>query len=148
MSGAWGNVLSATLTEVSGVYTNGDFIARGGVVRTVTKFQPGLVTKISPLTAAWADIELAVDDKLTLGGGIFPTVVSGSITAEIPTAVDFTGKVSYTSVSAGIKSPGIGYMRMNYSDKLMNRKDVTYTVSAITSTTKNTSLFANIKIDF
>ena len=148
MSGAWGNVLSATLTEVSGVYTNGDFIARGGVVRTVTKFQPGLVTKISPLTAAWADIELAVDDKLTLGGGIFPTVVSGSITAEIPTAVDFTGKVSYTSVSAGIKSPVIGYMRMNYSDKLMNRKDVTYTVSAITSTTRNTSLFANIKIDF
>ena len=148
MTGAWGSVTGATLTEFSGVYVTGKFTARGGVLTTVTKFQPGLVTKVSPITAAWTDVEFAVDKNLTLGGGVFPAVLAGDVTAEIPTSIDFNGKVNYTSITTNVKGPVVGYVRINYSNQLLNQKDITYTVSAITSTTKTSSLLATVKIDF
>jgi hypothetical protein len=148
MTGAWGSVTGATLSEFSGVYVTGKFTTRGGVLRTLTKFQPGLVTKVSPITAAWADVGFAVDKNLTVGGGVFPAVVAGNVTAEIPTSIDFNGKVNYTSVTADVNGPVVGYVRMNYSNQLLNQKNITYTVSAITSTTKTSSLLATVKIDF
>ena len=107
-----------------------------------------MVTEISPITSAWTDVEFGVDENLTLGSGIFPTAVSGDITAEMPTGVDSNGKVKYQSVKADIISSLVGYARMNYSNQLKNYENITYNVSTISSTAKNASLFANIKIEF
>ena len=148
LSGAWGKISGANLAEISGVYTKSKYTIRGGIIRTTTEFQPGLVTEISPITSAWTDVEFGVDENLTLGSGIFPTAVSGDITAEMPTGVDSNGKVKYQSVKADIISSLVGYARMNYSNQLKNYENITYNVSTISSTTKNASLFANIKIEF
>ena len=148
LSGAWGKISGANLAEISGVYTKSKYTIRGGIIRTTTEFQPGLVTEISPITSAWTDVEFGVNENLTLGSGIFPTAVSGDITAEMPTGVDSNGEVKYQSVKADIISSLVGYARMNYSNQLKNYKNITYNVSTISSTTKNASLFANIKIEF
>ena len=148
LSGAWGKISGANLAEISGVYTKSKYTIRGGIIRTTTEFQPGLVTEISPITSAWTDVEFGVNENFTLGSGIFPTAVSGDITAEIPTGVDSNGEVKYKSVKADIISSLVGYARMNYSNQLKNHKNITYGVSTISSTTKNASLFANIKIEF
>ena len=148
LSGAWGKISGANLAEISGVYTKSKYTIRGGIIRTTTEFQPGLVTEISPITSAWTDVEFGVDENLTLGSGIFPTAVSGDITAEMPTGVDSNGEVKYQSVKADIISSLVGYARMNYSNQLKNYKNITYNVSTISSTTKNASLFANVKIEF
>lgn len=148
LSGAWGKISGANLAEISGVYTKSKYTIRGGIIRTTTEFQPGLVTEISPITSAWTDVEFGVNENFTLGSGIFPTAVSGDITAEIPTGVDSNGEVKYKSVKADIISSLVGYARMNYSNQLKNHKNITYGVSTISSTTKNASLFANIKIVF
>ena len=146
MSGAWGKVNSATLSEVSGLYTKNNFTARGGMIRATTQFDSGLITKVSPITAIWADGEYAVNNKFAFGAGLFPKVVAGSITAEIPTSVDFIGRVQYNSVKAKISSPTIGYLRANWNDKI--NKTITYSVSGLVSTTGNYVTQAELKLNF
>lgn len=146
MSGAWGKVNSATLSEVSGLYTKNNFTARGGMIRATTQFDSGLITRVSPITALWADGEYAVNNKFVVGAGIFPKVVAGSVTAEIPTSVDFTGKVHYNSVEAKISNPTVGYLRANWNDEI--RKNVTYSISGLVSTTGNYMARTELKLNF
>lgn len=146
MSGAWGKVNGATLSEVSGLYTKNNFTARGGVIRAVTQFESGLVIQVTPITALWADGEYAVSNQFTIGAGIFPKVLTGSVTAEIPTSVDITGALQYNSVEAKISKPTVGYLRANWNDKIS--KTVTYSVSGLIITTGNYKAQAELKLNF
>lgn len=146
MSGSWGKVTKVSMAEISGVYSKDQFTARGGIMRATTKFDKGLVTDISPITAMWIDTEYAVDKRLTVGAGMFPKVISGSVTANLPTSYDFIGNVNYTSVNADVSSPTVGYLRANWSEQLS--KHTNYNFAGLMSTTGGAMVKAGWEYNF
>ena len=146
MSGSWGKVTKVSMAEISGVYSKDQFTARGGIMRATTKFDKGLVTDISPITAMWIDTEYAVDKRLTVGAGMFPKVISGSVTANLPTLYTSSNNTNYTSVSADVSSPTVGYLRANWNEQLS--KKTNYNFAGLMSTTGDAMVKAGWEMNF
>lgn len=114
MSGAWGKIDGANLTELAVLHSSSAWNYRTGVIRTTTDLRPGLVTAISPITSLWADIEHKATDGLSLAGGMLPYVVSGHVTASLPTGIGRAGMIEYQHVTVDVRTPFTAYLRMGY----------------------------------
>lgn len=132
MSGAWGSVVSTTMSEVAGIKQYNDWTVRGGVISAHTEIKRGLVTDVSPMYAVWADTEYKLNDRWSLGGGLLPKLVAGSVTADVPTSMNIDGSVNTTTVSAKINSPTVYYSRFSFTDKIAGLgKHSSYNVSGM-----------------
>ena len=117
--GMWGSVQSATMFETVLTYQNTWFQSQAGWITVDTKILPGLINKVDSINAVWAEAGY-VDNKFGLYGGIRPYVVSGSVHADLPTAVDFQGNLYYTKTRMDITNPANSYIRAVYTDQLSN----------------------------
>jgi subtilisin family serine protease len=119
-SGMWGQTNSSQTFEFSQMYKPNNWYGQLGVMYTTTQFDQGLVTKVDPITsmygmAGWSN------DNWNLYVGFKPTVISGNVHLNIPTSVDASGNMHYTSAKASLKGDVVKYVGAQYN--LVNHKD-------------------------
>ena len=118
-SGAFGSVSSSGTLEQVATYARDGFSVQGAVMRTTTNFRPGMVTNVTPITAAWAETGYRYTEdqfgNLGMYLGIKPVVLNGSVTATMPTGVDNVGNTVYTTNKMGIVSNTTPYVRVLYT---------------------------------
>ena len=118
-TGAFGSVSnSGTLEQVASYAQNG-FSMQGAIMRTTTNFRSGMVTDVTPITAAWAETGYRYREDpfgdLGVYVGVKPIVLNGSLTAILPTGVDNAGNTVYTTNKMGIVSNTTPYLRVLYT---------------------------------
>jgi len=118
-TGSFGSVDSSGTWEQTMSYANNGFSVQGSLMRTSTNFKSGLVTAVSPITAAWAETgyryKQAKFGDLGVYVGIKPTVLSGHVTATVATGVDDKGNAVYASKKMNVVGPTTPYVRALYN---------------------------------
>jgi len=119
-SGMWGQTNSSQTFEFSQMYKPNNWYGQLGVMYTTTQFEQGLVREVDPITsmygvAGWAN------DNWNLYVGFKPTVISGNVHMQIPTTVDASGNMHYSSAKASLKGDVVKYVGAQYN--LVNHKD-------------------------
>ena len=118
-SGAFGSVSNSGTLEHVATYARDGFSVQGAVMRTTTNFTSGMVTNVSPITAAWAETGYRYSEErfgdLGVYAGVKPVVLNGSVTANLPTGVDSQGNTVYTTNKMGIVSTTTPYVRLLYT---------------------------------
>ena len=126
MSGTFGFVNSANIIDnvVSFRHPSG-FTATASLMHVSTDFKPGLVTNVSDMMATWAEVGYRAMNwtkRSDLGfyAGVMPYLLSGNVTANIPTAVDAQGNIAYTKRNMTVQNTATSYARLMYSTSLTN----------------------------
>lgn len=145
MTGVWGKVNASNTVEGTLTYRSSGYVSKLGIMNTSTDFTPGLVTNVSDIVSIWAETGWE-SNKFSLYAGVLPTVVKGSITMNLPYAIDYQGNIKYNKVSANIVDSAVGYARVNYNGKI--KKGVTYNLAGVVTHTGYTQAKATLKIDF
>ena len=118
-TGAFGSVSNSGTIEQVATYSQNGFSMQGAVMRTTTNFRSGMVTNVSPITAAWAETGYRYREDqfgdLGVYVGVKPVVLNGSVTAILPTSVDNAGNTVYTTNKMGIVSNTTPYLRVLYT---------------------------------
>lgn len=134
-SGAFGSVSNSGTLEHVATYARNGFSIQGAVMRTTTNFNSGMVTNVSPVTAAWGETGYRYyEDRfgdLGVYAGIKPVVLNGSVTANLPTGVDNNGNTVYTTNKMGIISNTTPYVRVLYTGKI--DRNNSYRLSGMTT---------------
>lgn len=131
MSGTWGQLHNTSILEGSVMHTQGPWSYRGGLMQVTSQYSPGLITSLSPIYTGWADVEYAMTDKLKVAAGILPYAFAGSVNMTLPSSVDNQGNFAYTSSSSQIKDTVRSYARLDYSGRLENYKNISYSVTGL-----------------
>ena len=84
---------------------------------TTTQLDPGLVTRVNPITAVWSDMAYVVQGW-SISAGTLPRIVSGSAELTLPTGVDNRGQIQYTSIKAKFDNPLTGFARLGYQGQI------------------------------
>lgn len=131
--GSWGSVNNTGIMDNVVTYRNSGFSAQGSLMHVTTNIQPGLITKVNNMIGAWAETGYRyTDDSLGdfgLYAGVKPVVLSGNIEARMPTSVDNSGNVVYTSKNMMVQNQATGYIRAMYTN--MIDKKTMYRFSAM-----------------
>ena len=120
ISGSWGQVRGSSTMETTLAWQQKGVRIRSGMMYSATHIDPGLVTKVNPITALWGDVTYQ-SQGWTAGAGILPYIVSGSAELTLPTSVDRAGKVRYTNYTAQFENPMVGFARLGYQANLAKR---------------------------
>jgi hypothetical protein len=118
-TGSFGSVTSSNTLEQVMTYRKDRFTVQGALMMTTTNFKSGIITDVSPIFAGWAETgyrynELGFGD-FGVYAGVKPVVLSGNVTATIPTGVDNTGNPVYTNAKMNVVSPTTTYVRALYT---------------------------------
>lgn len=116
--GAWGTVTGSSTVDTVINYRQSNFSTQVGLMHTRTSIEPGLITKVNAITAAWAETgyhkEFDSGNSLDIYAGVKPMVLAGSVQAKIPTDIDNAGKILYTDKTLYIQDTMTGYVRGSY----------------------------------
>jgi hypothetical protein len=114
-SGVWGQSRNSSTTEVSALYSPEPVGAWGqaGLMTTTGVYNYGMVTNVSAIRSAYAMAGWR-NKNINLYGGIKPTVFSGSASLTVPTSVDSSGVMQYSSVTSRIRNQSTGFVGANY----------------------------------
>ena len=116
-SGVWGDVKNASIIDNVVTYKKDNVTLKGSVMHVSTNFTPGLITDVSKQTGAWAEASYS-DGGFRADVGVHPVMLSGSVTANVPTSIDNTGTTHYTNYKFALPSNINGYIRSQYSTPL------------------------------
>lgn len=135
--GAWGTVSGSGIMDNVVTYRNRGFSAQASIMHVTTNIQPGLITRVDNMWGAWAETGYRFGDVRRAGdmgiyAGVKPVILSGSVQARIPTAIDNTGNIVYTDKKLMIQNPTTGYVRALYTNQLDRRTQLK--LSAVTTT--------------
>ena len=135
MSGTFGFVNSSKIIDnvVSYRHPSG-FSATASLMHVSTDFKPGLVTNISDMLATWAEVgyrsmSWVKSSDIGVYAGVMPYLLSGSVTANMPTAVDDQGNIAYTKQTMAVQNTPTPYARLMYSTALTS--NTTYRASGM-----------------
>lgn len=117
MSGSWGTVKSSIQLEGTISWHQQGWRARAGVMHSITDIDPGLITRVNPITAIWSDLSYTYLGW-TMSGGMLPYIISGSADTVLPTSVDNRGQVKYSQMRVGLVNPMVGFARLAYQGYL------------------------------
>jgi hypothetical protein len=150
-TGAWGQVNNSGTLEHHVTYRSNGFSVQGALTYTGTNFTPGMITRITPVTGAWTETGYRYSDYGTLGDmgmyfGVKPVVLSGSMTANIPTSVDNSGNTVYTQTKMGIISNVTPYVRAIYSNSIT--RNTQYRVTGMTTANGVWRTLAELRYSF
>ena len=149
-SGSFGSVNNSSTIEQVMTYRKNGFSMQGALMMTTTNFTPGIITDVSPIMAAWAETGYRYNDlrfgDLGFYVGVKPVVLSGNITATIPTGVDNAGNVVYTNTKMGVVSQTTPYVRALYTG-VINRNN-SYRWSGIITQTGQYRAMAEYRYTF
>ena len=121
------------------------FVDKLGVMYSATEIDPGLVTRVNPITSVWAETGYEWEN-FKMYGGVLPKVVSGSADITLPTGIDNAGRISYTNTRADVYSPTVTYARFSYNDRI--NKHVTYRVNGMITSQQQHNIVGEVKINF
>ena len=149
-SGSFGSVSGSGTLEQVMTYANNGFSVQGAVMRTTTNFRSGIVTNVSPITAAWAETGYRYNDigfgDLGLYVGVKPVVLSGNVTATMPTSVDNAGNIVYTNTKMDVVSQTTPYVRALYTGVIDRHNS--YRLSGMTTQTGQYRAMAEYRYTF
>ena len=145
MSGSWGEINSSSTVETSFITKQNGWIGKAGLMHTVSNITPGIVTKVSSINSVWA--EGGYDFGNTkLFAGLFPKVIGGSVSLNMPASIDTYGKISYNNVEAKVTNPTTGYVRLSHSKKVTKQSNFTF--NAMITSTGQTKAYGEFKVQF
>jgi len=135
-SGAWGSVQNSGTLEHIFSYQNNGFSSRAALSRTTTTISPGMITQVTPIIGAWSEGGYRYADYGALGDmgiyvGVKPIVLSGSVTANIPTSTDTAGNSVYSQTRMGVANTVTPYIRALYTNNI--DKQTMYRLSGMVS---------------
>jgi len=135
--GAWGEITGSGIMDNVVTYRRGGFSAQASAMHVTTNIQPGLITRVDNMWGAWAESGYRFGDVRRAGdmgiyAGVKPVVLSGSVQARIPTAVDMGGNIVYTNKTLQVQNQTTGYVRALYTNQLT--KQTQLRLSAMTTT--------------
>jgi hypothetical protein len=149
-SGSFGSVTGSSTLEQVMTYARDGFSVQGAIMRTTTNFKSGIITNISPITAAWAETGYRYNDlgfgDLGVYVGVKPVVLSGNVTATIPTSVDNAGNAVYTNTKMGVVSQTTPYVRALYTGFIDRHNS--YRLSGMTTQTGQYRALAEYRYTF
>jgi len=121
--GAWGEITGSGIMDNVVTYRQGGFSAQASAMHVTTNIQPGLITRVDNMWGAWAESGYRFGDARRAGdmgiyAGVKPVVLSGSVQARIPTAVDMGGNIVYTNKTLQVQNQTTGYVRALYTNQL------------------------------
>ena len=124
--GAWGSVNSSGIMDNVVTYRKRGFSAQGSVMHVSTNITPGLITRVNNMWGTWAETGYRFGNARENGdmgiyAGIKPVILSGSVQASMPTAVDNAGNIVYTNKKLMVQNQTAGYLRALYTNQV-NRK--------------------------
>ena len=135
MSGTFGFVNSSKIIDnvVSYRHPSG-FSATASLMHVSTDFKPGLVTNVSDMLATWAEVgyrsmSWVKSSDIGVYAGVMPYLLSGSVTANMPTGVDDQGNIAYTKQTMAVQNTPTAYARLMYSTALTS--NTTYRASGM-----------------
>jgi hypothetical protein len=136
--GAWGEINGSGIMDNVVTYRKHGFSAQASAMHVTTNITPGLITKVNNMWGTWAETGYRFGDvqregNLGMYAGIKPVVMSGSVEARIPTAVDNNGNIVYNSKTMMVQNQTTGYIRALYTNQLDRRTQLR--VSAMTTST-------------
>ena len=98
-TGMWGEVNSSTMFEYNATWTGRSGMwAQGGVIRTNTNINRGLVQNVSPMYSVHA-VAGYTKNNVSVYAGLQPKVIAGSVNLRLPTSTDADGVMSYSDTS-------------------------------------------------
>ena len=121
--GAWGEINGRGVMYNVVTYRRGGFSAQASAMHVTTNIQPGLITQVDNMWGAWAESGYRFGTARRSGdmgiyAGVKPVVLSGSVQARIPTAVDMGGNIVYTNKTLQVQNQTTGYVRALYINQL------------------------------
>jgi hypothetical protein len=145
--GAWGEVTGSGIMDNVVTYRNRGFSAQASLMNVTTNITPGLITKVNNMWGAWSETGYRHTTKefgdLGVYAGVKPVVLSGSVQARIPTAVDMGGNIVYTNKTLQVQNQTTGYVRALYTNQLT--KQTQLRLSAISTTTGQYRAMTEVK---
>jgi hypothetical protein len=149
-TGSFGSVSSSSTLEQVTTYQKDGFSVQGALMMTTTNFKPGIITDVSPILGGWAETgyrynELGFGD-LGIYAGIKPVVLSGNVTANMPTGVDNSGNAIYTSTKMNVVGQTTTYIRALYTG-VIDRHNA-YRLSGIVTETGQYRALAEYRYTF
>ena len=117
MTGSWGQVNNTSNFDTTVRYTKDGFTAVLGSTYTVTELTPGLINQVSDIIGLWGEAGYRHSD-LGVYVGVKPVVVSGSVSANLPTGVDNVGNIQYTNKTLSLQNDTVGYVRALWSQNI------------------------------
>jgi hypothetical protein len=149
-TGSFGSVGGSSTLEQVMTYRKNGFSAQGALMMTTTNFKPGIITDVSPIVAGWAETGYRYN-KLGFGdlgiyAGVKPVVLSGDVTANMPTGVDNSGNAIYTSTKMNVVGQTTTYIRALYTG-VVDRHNA-YRLSGIVTETGQYRAMAEYRYTF
>ena len=133
INGAWGKVTNSSVLDNVVTYRNKGFSAQAGLMHVTTTITPGLITNVSNIVGGWSETGYRyTNDKfgdIGVYAGVKPVVLSGSVTANIPTSIDNNGNTVYTKKNLALQNNVTSYGRVLYTN--MIDKQTMYRFSAM-----------------
>jgi hypothetical protein len=145
LSGSWGLVRSSGTLESTITARSQGAVAKFGTMYTLTEIDPGLVTRINPITSVWAEVGYE-QERFRVYSGLLPQVIAGSADLTMPTGIDNTGKITYTHTQADIVSNTVAYSRFTFGNKL--NRNVSYRLQGMITTQQQHNVSAELKLAF
>lgn len=136
-NGAWGEINGSGITDNVVSYFRDGFSAQASLMHVTTNINPGLINKVSDMWGTWAETGYRFGDVRREGltglfVGIKPVILSGSVQARIPTGVDSSGNITYTSKKMLIQNQTTGYVRALYTNQLDRKTQLRLSAVATT----------------
>jgi hypothetical protein len=149
--GAWGDVNGSGITDNVVSYFRDGFSAQASLMHVSTNINPGLITKVNDMWGTWAETGYRFGDIRREGHtglfvGVKPVVISGSVQARMPTGVDNSGNIIYTSKKLMIQNQTTGYVRALYTNQFDRKTQLR--VSAVATTGSQYRIMNEIKYWF
>jgi hypothetical protein len=150
-TGAWGSVTNSSTLEKVFNYQSGNFVHRAALTYTTTNLTPGLITNVTSIVGSWAESGYRFADYGRTGDwgmylGVKPMVLSGSLTANVPTSVDMQGNTLYTQTKMGVLSSVTPYARALYTNNL--DKQTMYRISGMVTAVGAWRAMAELRWNF
>ena len=136
--GAWGEINGSGILDNVVTYRQQGFSAQASIMHVTTNITPGLITRVDNMWGAWAETgyrfgNVARKGDMGVYAGVKPVVMSGSVEARIPTAVDNDGNIVYNNKKMMVQNQTTGYVRALYTNQLDRRTQLR--LSAMTTST-------------
>lgn len=150
-TGAWGEITGTSIMDNVFSYHKNGFSAQGSLMYVGTSINPGLITRVSNMWGAWGEIGYRMtanknSSNMAVHLGIRPTILSGSISANIPTSVDNSGNIVYTSKTLAVQNRALGYVRAVHTTQLNQYSQFKF--SAIGAASGEYRVMNELKIQF
>jgi hypothetical protein len=149
--GAWGEVNGSGITDNVISYFKNGFSAQASLMHVSTNITPGLIQQVNNIWGTWAETgyrfgNIKREGHTGIFFGIKPVVLDGSVQARLPTGVDNSGNITYTSKKLAIQNQTTGYVRALYTNQLDRRTQLR--LSAVATTGNQYRIMNELKFWF